>query len=94
MIFQKRNERQQAIEAFQKKYGAENTVGLEQIILTDYMSSEHSDDGLVDQGEYAQHCRAMGGGDNGLEIRREKWQSARVCCILPQPENLLTYSLF
>ena len=55
-------------------------MGLEQIVLTDYMSSEHSDAGAVDPIKYAEHRRRSGGGDNGWEIRREKWRLPNVSC--------------
>ena len=53
---------------FRSEYGISNTVGLEQIVLTDYMSSEHSDNGEVDENEYIVLHRQSGGGENGLEI--------------------------
>ena len=53
-------------------------MGLEQVILTDYMSSEHSDNGEVHEPEYAAHRRQSGGGETGLEIRREMWRSEQV----------------
>ena len=63
---------------FRAEYGEEHTVGLEQVVLTDYMSSEHSDAGVIDPNEFAQHRRRNGGGDNGWEIRRERWRSEQV----------------
>jgi len=56
-------------------------VGLQQIVLTDYMSSEHSDNGEVDDVEYAAHRRQNGGSDSALEIRREMWRSEKVSSI-------------
>jgi hypothetical protein len=57
---------------------AKNTVGLEDIIRTDYMSSEHSDGGVIDESIFMQH-RDLHGGEAAFEIRREMWRSAQVC---------------
>ena len=61
-------------------YGETLTVGLEQVILTNYMSSKHSNNGEVhvDEPEYAAHRRQSGGGEIGLEIHREMWHSEQV----------------
>ena len=60
-------------------YGDEHTVGLEEIIRTDYMSSEHSDEGVIGKAEFTQH-RDLHGGESAFEVRREMWRSAQVCC--------------
>jgi hypothetical protein len=52
-------------------------VGLEEIIRTDYMSSEHSDKGAIDKIEFTQH-RCLHGGDSAFEIWQELWRSAQV----------------
>ena len=85
---QKCNERRQQVGPFREKYGGTTTVGLEQIILTDYMSSEHSDPGKIDKDRYAAHRRRSGGGDNGLEIRRDLWHSSRVGVYLVSSLNI------
>jgi hypothetical protein len=79
-LMQKCTECRQQINAFQNEYGESTMVGLEQIVLTDYMSSEHSDNGEINEYEYARHHRQSGGGENGLEIRREMWCSEQVSC--------------
>jgi hypothetical protein len=65
------------IEQFRAEYGEEHTVGLSDIVATDFMSSEHSDEGVIDKIEYAQH-RCQHGGDDAFEIRREMWRSEQV----------------
>jgi len=75
---QKADERRKAIPKFRAQYGEENTVGLESLIHTDYQSSEHSDNGAVDEDEYKEHRRHQGAGDYGLERRREEWRSSLV----------------
>ncbi|KAI0070080.1 hypothetical protein K474DRAFT_284691 [Panus rudis PR-1116 ss-1] len=67
-----------AVPLFRAKYGEENTVGLEQIIHTDYQSSEHSDCGAADPAEFDAYRTAHGGGTDGLEIRREQWRSYKL----------------
>ena len=64
---QKADERCKAIPQFRAQYGEENTVGLESLIHTDYQSSEHSDNGIVEEEEYKEHRRRQGAGDYGLE---------------------------
>ena len=66
------------MEQFRVAYGDEYTVGLEDLVKTDYMSSEHSDAGAIDEIEYTQH-QHQHGGDNAFEIRREVWRSEQVC---------------
>jgi hypothetical protein len=76
---QKANDLRRQIPAFRDAYGDEQTVGLEQVILTDYMSSEHSDPGVVPVEEYKKYQCQHGGGSTGLEIRKEEWRSTWVC---------------
>ena len=58
--------------------GEAETFGIEEIIQTDWQSSEHSDAGLVPIDEYRAHRRRHGGGDTGFELRREQWRSLPV----------------
>jgi hypothetical protein len=77
-LLQKANHLRRQIPAFRAVYGDEKTVGLEEVILTDYMSSEHSDPGVVPVEEYRKYQRQNGGGSTGLEIRKEEWRSTWV----------------
>jgi hypothetical protein len=52
------------------------------------MSSEHSDEGVIDKVEYAQH-RRQHGGEGAFEIRREMWRSEQVSLELEVPVILL-----
>jgi hypothetical protein len=73
---QKCADRTLEIKRFRAEYGEEHTVGLSDIVATDFMSSEHSDEGVVDKVEYAQNRRQHG--DDAFEIRREMWRSEQV----------------
>jgi hypothetical protein len=66
------------IPAFREAHGQENTVGLEEIVLTNYMSSEHSDPGNVDAETFNRYRYKNGGGSSGLEIRKVAWRSRMV----------------
>ncbi|KAG6850072.1 hypothetical protein H0H93_001422 [Arthromyces matolae] len=70
----------QNIQGFEDLYDKTKTVGLREIIHTDYMSSEHSDCGNVSIDEYTAHrASKIGGGmTNGFEIRRPEWRSKQM----------------
>ncbi|KAG6819709.1 hypothetical protein H0H93_009403 [Arthromyces matolae] len=70
----------QNIQGFEDLYGKTKTVGLREIIHTDYMSSEHSDCGNVSNDVYTAHrASKIGGGmTNGFEIRRPEWRSKQM----------------
>lgn len=71
--------RRGGIPGFAAEYGAEAAAGLEDAIVTDWQSSEHSDCGEASQSEWeaerAKHARC---GKNALEIRKEEWRSPQV----------------
>ncbi|KAI0070304.1 hypothetical protein K474DRAFT_1713445 [Panus rudis PR-1116 ss-1] len=67
--------RRRAIPKFRAKYGDENTVGIEQLIETDYQSSDASDCGNATEESFNEHRKANGGGTQGLETRRLEWRS-------------------
>ncbi|KAJ7138077.1 hypothetical protein C8R44DRAFT_728244 [Mycena epipterygia] len=56
-----------------EKHGEEATVGAYELVLTDYMSSEHSDCGELTKAEWEEHKKLMGGGS--LETRQKAWLS-------------------
>ena len=78
-VLQKANDLQLQIPAFWAVYGEEKTVGLEEVILTDYISSKHSDPGVFSVEEYRKYQHQNGGGCTGLEIRKEEWWSTWMC---------------
>lgn len=53
-------------------------MGLDALVQTDYMSSEHSDAGNVSAVDYAKHRTKMISSGCGLEVRRPEWRSAKV----------------
>ena len=65
---------------FKSLYGEDKTVGVDSLVLTDYMSSEYSceDGGVVSEGEWKRAQSRAGLGDGSLEVRREVWRSAWV----------------
>jgi hypothetical protein len=68
------------MQTFRDTYGEANCVGLDSVINTDYMSSEHSDSGEMEPHVFAQFRQENGGGTDGLEIHRLMWRSNRVRC--------------
>ncbi len=63
------------------KYGEDVTVGLEELVQTDWQSSECSDSGEVAEQEWLEFRKSHGGDPNGLEIRRKVWRSTQVISI-------------
>ncbi|KAJ7170888.1 hypothetical protein C8R43DRAFT_1120616 [Mycena crocata] len=74
-IEDKCNDLRMAIPEFEAKYGLEATVGVAGMIVAEYMSSEHSDEGDADPVDFAQNRIKMGGGMNGFEVRDKPWRS-------------------
>jgi hypothetical protein len=66
--------------AFQEQYGAENTIGVEDIVLTDYQSSEYScnEGGDASDGEWNAAKDAARAAEDGLEVWRLRWRSQKV----------------
>ncbi|KAJ7668559.1 hypothetical protein DFH06DRAFT_1321801 [Mycena polygramma] len=58
-----------------KVYGEENTVGAEEVLVADYLSSEHSDCGQAEPKKFEAHILKMGGGTHGLEVRAKAWHA-------------------
>ncbi|KAF8056522.1 hypothetical protein FPV67DRAFT_1677910 [Lyophyllum atratum] len=72
----KSNKMREQIEVFQATYGEAETEGLENIILTDWMSSEHSNDESDETtNEFKAHKKKHVGSNPGLEVRELKWRS-------------------
>lgn len=74
-IFQVAEELREAVPAFLEAYGKENCVGIEELIDTDYVDSEHSDVGEATKEEWERCRKAMGG---QLEVRQRVWVSEKV----------------
>ena len=70
----------QAVTEFKSRYGDEKTVGVEEVLQSDYMSSEHSDIGEVPEAEWNAHRDAQGHGLS-LEIRTKEWRSEPVSLV-------------
>ncbi|KAJ7084522.1 hypothetical protein B0H15DRAFT_989160 [Mycena belliarum] len=65
-----------AVQKFEEKHGgAENTVGDYDLILTDDMSSERSDNGNAPKDVFDAHRKASGAGEHGWEVRTKSWRS-------------------
>ncbi|KAJ7156360.1 hypothetical protein C8R46DRAFT_1115795 [Mycena filopes] len=65
------------LEDLEAEYGAAATVGAAEIVLAEYMSSEHSDSGKARKENWDTHRGKKGGGTNGLEVRDKAWRSAQ-----------------
>lgn len=67
-----------AVEQFRTEFGYENTVGIDAVVQSDYMSSECSDGdlGAASEGEWRENRLAQGGGD--IEVRTKQWRSEKV----------------
>ncbi|KAJ3500581.1 hypothetical protein NLJ89_g9731 [Agrocybe chaxingu] len=66
------------IPAFRAAYGEEETVGVDELVLTDWISSEYSDNegGAATQEDFDTHRNAaIGIGNEGWEVRRMAWKS-------------------
>lgn len=91
-LVQKAELRREGIEAFVAEYGEEHCVGLEDLMVTDWMSSEHSDSGEVDKAEW-EAIRRMNKecGRHALEIRKREFRSHKVRSTIDrQTLNVLT----
>ncbi|KZP25086.1 hypothetical protein FIBSPDRAFT_888249 [Athelia psychrophila] len=63
-----------AMPAFREIYGEEATEGIQGLVATDYMSSEHSDPGLIPIEDWEAHRRNQGAEERAFETRREQWR--------------------
>ncbi|KII93304.1 hypothetical protein PLICRDRAFT_386169 [Plicaturopsis crispa FD-325 SS-3] len=75
---QKADDLRKQTDNFRAFYGEEETVGLEDLIQTDWMSSEHDDPGNVTVEQWKQHRLDHNGGTNGIEVRKEGWRSKQL----------------
>lgn len=78
MYHQKAHILRNAIPTFRKIYGEEATEGIEGLVATDYISSEHSDPGMVPVEDWEAHHRNQGAEERAFETRREQWRSSWV----------------
>ncbi|TRM56026.1 hypothetical protein BD626DRAFT_576190 [Schizophyllum amplum] len=63
------------VAAHRAQDGADNFVGIDEILDTDYMSSEHSDEGQITKVEWDARRLKYSGGDSALEVRKLHWRS-------------------
>lgn len=71
--------RLEGLPGFIAEYGAENAVGLKELVVAEWMSSEHSDCGNADQSDWDKIRDATKGcGRNALEVRKLEWRSRKV----------------
>ncbi|KAJ7774306.1 hypothetical protein DFH07DRAFT_952552 [Mycena maculata] len=61
------------VKELRAKHGKAATVGAEQLVLTEWVSSEHTDPGELTQGGYEQYEDKIGGGS--FETRTKGWPS-------------------
>ncbi|KAF8057436.1 hypothetical protein FPV67DRAFT_1677230 [Lyophyllum atratum] len=72
----------QQVPTFRAIYGEEDTVGVDELVVTDYMSSEHSDPGNVSLADWQKHRKKFIQSNNGFEVRKLRWRSAQLNRIL------------
>lgn len=75
---QKCQRRIQAIASFRKAFGRANTVGIDELVRVDWMSSEASSDGEADSTERDQMRVEQGAGRRALERRKVVFRSEKV----------------
>ncbi|KAJ7023307.1 hypothetical protein C8F04DRAFT_1271496 [Mycena alexandri] len=66
------------LDDLEDRYGPEATAGAAEILLADYLSSEHSDCGEANKENWDAHRAKKGGGTNGLEVRDKVWRAKQV----------------
>lgn len=73
----------------QAQFGAQAVVGLEQLILTDWQSSEHSSAGTMTAEAFKIHRIKHIGHNKGVEVRQLQWRAKKVgfCDELIEPAN-------
>lgn len=68
----------EAVALAEAVHGQEKTVGLMEIIQTDWMSSEHSDCGNMDPDDFKKHREQQIGFNKGWEVRKLSWRARKV----------------
>lgn len=60
-----------------EKLGETTCVGIDELVHTDWLDSQHSTSGEADDKEWEDQRVAMGGGANqqGIEVRQKEWVS-------------------
>jgi hypothetical protein len=66
------------VEKAQAQFGAEAVLGLEQLILTDWQSSEHSSAGAMTPDAFKAHRIKHIGHNKGVEVRQLRWRAKKV----------------
>lgn len=72
----------------QALFGAEAVVGLEQLILTDWQSSEHSSAGSMTPAAFRSHHIKHIGHNKGVEVCRLQWRAKKVSFLQCVDKNI------